>query len=960
MSCNRCANQATATMAAAGVPSRQTHATWAMVYQHLPRCGGCGRWMSPRNPQCAYEHCRVRGQMQGERRPWPPALVAFTTDRGQAGQAVGDANVLERMARQRWGESVGALGHQLAAHADQATVDRLATDQGLSPDIRDPLISRASRPVIRRIAATPDEFFPARLTAVHNLDDRETLEAILEGTPSASGLCSIIRIRLDELDLTEEQAVLAARNGAGRRTPPRCDRCGAFLPRSGDCRNARCPTNREATAAASDVATGEASTLRRLLAPRERDAPNLLAVEGVIGRIANPDVIDLLAVDRGLSVPTRRLLVRRASQQTMRQIASTHDEDLRLRAEAIFHMRVAPEALDAYGEMLSNLYAATPGLREAVRRRHNDLGPREGQVTLAPRDDEGIVQGQVATDLASAGSRRHSAARRMPPRCDRCQAFLPRSGDCRNPRCPTNREATAAASARATDAAPVQEQPSTTPDAATVQEDAVAASDAQYWADLAYLVPPRVSEWSATRQRNEMLHLVLDTGEVGEVEVQSSSGQTYMVERGEGCNCPQHRYRSHLGPCRHMTAVETAMGRYSAEALSWWRGGAAPSTDARVADDPPPADVPTYAHQVEPDSEAAAWTARRQTEAVVNDAREQAEMNEALDAFRRRLAEGGTGRPARFQDDEVWQAAREYVRQVPYEYEYEDVLNGAPITFGVEIECMPSDDQDEGFAQRVVDRLRAEGLTTQRRRQEYHQGAQNNGQHVWGIERDGSLDFNGIEVISPILSDDPEHWRQLERICQIIQEEGGTVDQRCGGHVHVGAERALDTEPQRWRRLARVYGAFQDVIYRMSAQGERHRGAGRNYTYSRPLNSSRLRPRFGSMNDVYRFASGFRGGLNYQHARSHRIEFRQFDGSVDAARIQQNVRLATGMVMGSSETIPVRRLPDPQRIGQHQRQGDAADDSSVQRFLDLVFRDGRNSDKIAALRLYEQGAWQPA
>jgi hypothetical protein len=80
---------------------------------------------------------------------------------------------------------------------------------------------------------------------------------------------------------------------------------------------------------------------------------------------------------------------------------------------------------------------------------------------------------------------------------------------------------------------------------------------------------------------------------------------------------------------------------------------------------------------------------------------------------------------------------------------------------------------------------------------------------------------------------------------------------------------------------------------------------------------------------------------------------------VDAARIQQNVRLAVGMVMGSSETIPVHRLPDPQRVGQHRERGNG-DDGSVRSFLDLVFRRGRTTDKLAALRLYEQGAWQPA
>jgi hypothetical protein len=744
MSCNRCANQATATMAAAGVSPRQTQATWAMVYQHLPRCQGCGRFLSPRNPQCHYTHCRMRGQAQGYPGRWPPALVAFTTRRERVGRAITETDVLERMIRRNPDALAGmVLAGQIA---DRDTIDRLATDPELGNPLRSWFVPRASQPVARQIATAADETEGMRYTAILHLDDRETLDGLLQN--ASPRLREAITTRLEVLDV--HRAAQAARNGAGRRTPPRCDRCGAFLPRSGECRNPRCPTHREAVAAAPTAAPGTAT-----------------------------------------------------------------------------------------------------------------------------------VRAQPAAD-----------------------------------------------------------------------------PDAQYWSDLlTYGATRRVNQWSATRRRNEVLELAFDAGEVGVVEVRSPSGRTYRVERGGGCNCPQYRFRRHQGPCRHMDAVETAMRDLGAEALRWWQGDAAPS-QAR-ADDPPPADIPTYAHQVEPGSEAAAWTARREAEAAVNDAREQQEMDEALAVYRR-LADSGE-RPASLRDAEVWAAAREQVRQTPYEYERENVLNGAPATFGLEIECVPNNARDRGFAQRVVDRLRTEGLTTQTRRANYHCGAQHGGGHVWGIERDGSLGENGIEVISPVLSDDPEHWRQLERVCQIIRDEGGTVDQRCGGHVHVGVERTLDTDPQRWRRLARMYGAFQDVIYRMSARGRQHRGAGSGYEYAPPLaGREQLRPRFGSMDDVHHFRrSAGRAGLNYQHAGDHRVEFRQFDGSVDAARIQQNVRLAVGMVMGSSETIPVRRLPDPQRVGQHRERGNG-DDGSVRSFLDLVFRRGRTTDKLAALRLYEQGAWQPA
>jgi len=1303
MSCNRCANQAAAAMAAAGVPARQVQATWAMVYQHLPRCEGCGCWMSPRNPQCANAGCGMRGEMQGEPWPWPPTLRAFTTDRGRAGQTISETDVLERMVRQRRGlglEGARVLGGQLAQHADQATVDRLATDRELPPQVRQQLVGRASQATVRQIAAMSHETFPVRAAAVSHLDDHDMLEAILEHSVSHI-LCGAIRRRLDELNLTEEQAVLAARNGAGRRTPSRCDRCGAFLPRSGECQNARCPINRETDALTSRLLNGmwtgsvainmaacrpediEAArqfiiangdrrlVSHRIILPGVREGHpdhqaflfynedgDLVAVSGIdwsdsrrsfcvvqrehrrqgIGRRVVQDLVrrcrergveirfqtgatnapsialmtscglgevgqsplsrgrtallfgeqaevgddpppadaptyiythdaepvgeaaahaarrmparcdrcgaflprsgecrnarcpsnreavaatpsraemddleqrlrqefgfsrqhvavlvnqivergdqatmDRLAIDRDLPVWIRRMFIYRASQQAIRQIATTtggglwveailllrdHEtrdailenepqlrQSVRFRldeldllgltdegmAEAVTEAnalvlaqllrdqahyadpldvdvlagritdqgvvdglvtdrdlfiqvrhRLVPwasrsavrqvaedrheeptlRAVAAYylgdHETLDTLLGdATPGLRSIIEERLNQPDVTAWRAVWAARaDDPPPADAPTYTythDAEPVGEAAAQAARRMPSRCDRCGAFLPRSGECQNARCPSNREAVAAAPAGATEETTgVHSQ---TPAAAPDRPD--------FWSLLTGDVRT-VNQWSATRSQYEALELNFDADEIGVVEVSSPSGRTYRVERGTGCNCQQRHYLlRHQDRCRHMEAVETALGWAGQEAVNWWRAGtaqdsnAAPSTDTRVADDPPPADMPTYAHQVEPGSEAAAWTARRQAEAVANDAREQAEMDAALEAFRRHQADD---RPISFLDDQAWQAAQDRL-SAPYEYEHENVLNGAPVTFGVEIECVPADLQDDGFGQRVVDRLRAEGLTSQTERAGYHRGVHRNS-NMWGIERDGSLVGDdgldvGMEIISPVLSDDPEHWRQLERICAIVKEEGGAVNERCGAHVHVGADRALDTDPSKWARLVCLYGGFQDVIYRMSARGRRHRGAGSGYRYARPLHRARLRPRFGSMDDVRGFYLGGGGdrnarrrvGLNFQHSRDNRVEFRQFDGTVDAEHIQQNVRLAVGMVAAATEDLP-EPTEEPRHVGHHQAQGEAADDGNIRRFADLVFR--RSSDKLAALRLYAQGAWQPA
>jgi len=56
MSCNRCADQATAAMTTAGVPARQSQAAWAVGGSH-PHCPACGAFLTRRggcvSPRCA-------------------------------------------------------------------------------------------------------------------------------------------------------------------------------------------------------------------------------------------------------------------------------------------------------------------------------------------------------------------------------------------------------------------------------------------------------------------------------------------------------------------------------------------------------------------------------------------------------------------------------------------------------------------------------------------------------------------------------------------------------------------------------------------------------------------------------------------------------------------------------------------------------------------------------------------
>jgi hypothetical protein len=61
---------------------------YAMVYQHLPRCKCCGRFLKPTDPICANSKCKLMDEQQGEPKPWSPEGIKFTTDASKVGQLV--------------------------------------------------------------------------------------------------------------------------------------------------------------------------------------------------------------------------------------------------------------------------------------------------------------------------------------------------------------------------------------------------------------------------------------------------------------------------------------------------------------------------------------------------------------------------------------------------------------------------------------------------------------------------------------------------------------------------------------------------------------------------------------------------------------------------------------------------------------------------------------------------------
>lgn len=205
--------------------------------------------------------------------------------------------------------------------------------------------------------------------------------------------------------------------------------------------------------------------------------------------------------------------------------------------------------------------------------------------------------------------------------------------------------------------------------------------------------------------------------------------------------------------------------------------------------------------------------------------------------------------------------------------------------FGIEIEV----NGNYTAINDITDRLQSEGLSNFSGMAYYHQL---NDFSYWRMEEDGSVSG---EIVSPILYDTPESWEQVRRVCEIVRENGGTINTHTGNHVHIGAQGI--TNAQRRGIFAAVV-ANQDVIRRIATDPGRrsHRNnAGGNF-YTSPFNDQDIQNLYQMRQDQqYSYSVGQGRSRMANFTNENTIEFRDPDGSLDPAHIQANVMMAAAL-----------------------------------------------------------------
>ena len=190
----------------------------------------------------------------------------------------------------------------------------------------------------------------------------------------------------------------------------------------------------------------------------------------------------------------------------------------------------------------------------------------------------------------------------------------------------------------------------------------------------------------------------------------------------------------------------------------------------------------------------------------------------------------------------------------------------------------------------------------------------------WETKSDASLK-RGVEVVSPILTDNEEDIEDLYIICSMLQRCGNEANERCGGHIHIGANYLKSKEA--FINLFEIWGNAEEVICKMSnAKNIVPRFSLQEY--ARPI-SPRINKAIekGSINlenedDLDSFiekvqkAQGSRYcGLNLWNINNGKdtIEFRISNGTIDPDTWIENARLYGRIVEIAEKLAEIEKNP---------------------------------------------------
>jgi hypothetical protein len=203
-------------------------------------------------------------------------------------------------------------------------------------------------------------------------------------------------------------------------------------------------------------------------------------------------------------------------------------------------------------------------------------------------------------------------------------------------------------------------------------------------------------------------------------------------------------------------------------------------------------------------------------------------------------------------------------------------------------------------------------------------------------------------------------------VCDIIRRHGGRASVNTGGHVHVSAGN-YDHTVSNHNRLLRMVDSHADTLFRLAANPERGRHRGTSWCRPNYVPARGYRSVANASNS--NASHGLALNLESMSGRdSDHVEFRMWDGSLDPAVIQTQIKVSLGITQaafrdaGTNEPLNGGRVDSvgthAARHGRRRLRGAEWREStrSFRDLVDSVFR--RDVDKAQATSLFAVNRWQ--
>lgn len=221
------------------------------------------------------------------------------------------------------------------------------------------------------------------------------------------------------------------------------------------------------------------------------------------------------------------------------------------------------------------------------------------------------------------------------------------------------------------------------------------------------------------------------------------------------------------------------------------------------------------------------------------------------------------------------------------------------LTFGVELEViLPSTNNGEDGRDAIAAALVAAGIPAK------HERLTHIGRPWWKVTTDSTIGYANAEIVSPSRGDrllkGDAGFADVNTVVDVLTTFGCRVNRNCGLHVHVGARDYFAQQIGFFKEIARTFAKFEPVLDTLVAPSRR----GSSNPMCMPFRYNDRIERATSVNEIIEIYGG--GDRHYTklnlgaYVRHGTVEFRQHQGTINAQKIENWVKLCLRMVQHSA------------------------------------------------------------